>query len=110
MLVSPHVTVLVNSMMIQEQETLLVHVPIMCEESTSRKHRAKTALAYWTDYFLTRLAGGLPTWSVFYCIRLRISEHTQSLSFYCGQRLLLVGFCSPLWVLDLLSSSVVVIL
>lgn len=40
-----------------------------------------------------------PTWSGSYCIRLRTTEHTQSLGFYFVRSLLLIGICSPHWVL-----------
>ena len=109
LLVSPHATVLLNSMMIQEGETTsscFYHVWGIYRQKTENKE----SIGLLDRLFPYKIGWLLPTWSVFYCIRLRISEHIQSLSFYCGQRLLLVGFCSPLWVLDLLSSSVVVIL
>lgn len=112
MLVSPHATALLNSMMIQEWETLLVHVPSMCEESTGRKHRAKKALAYWTDYFLTRSAGcylhGLYSivlgWGSLNTPRVLVSTAAKGCSWLA---FVLLSGC---WVLDLLSSSVALLL
>lgn len=112
MLVSPHATVLFNSMMIQEWETLLVHVPIMCEESTGKKHRAKKALAYWTDYFLTRSAGCylhslysiVLGWGSLNTPRVLVSTAAKGCSWLA---FVLLSGC---WVLDLLSSSVSLLL